>query len=246
MTTLRQLSVGLLLLVGGALFAQDKPQDPPKPEAPKPDEKFRPEAPKAEEEADLTPEKAMQMLKEVRELQELAAELLNASAQGKALETEQALLSKLKGLLKDEEKANPQAAQKKILEKIERLMGKSEGSQKDAVDKMGEIIRRVKQGQGQGQGKPQPGQQQKQQQQQQQQGKRPQQPSNPATSPYDPGRNSDPINKFRSTADRTGRWGDLPARLREPILNGKRDLDDYPPEFQQLLKEYFKELSGEK
>lgn len=245
MTTLSRLSLAFLTLFPGVLFAQERPQEPPKPEAPKQSEKFRPEAPKPEEEADLTPEKAIQMLKEVRELQELAAELLNASAQGKALETEQELLSKLKGLLKDEEKADPQAAQKKILEKIERLMGKSEGSQKDAVDKMGEIIRRVKQGQGQGQGKPQPGQQQKQQQQQQQ-GKRPQQPSNPATSPYDPGRNSDPINKFRSTADRTGRWGDLPARLREPILNGKRDLDDYPPEFQQLLKEYFKELSGEK
>jgi len=124
-------------------------------------------------------------------------------------------------------------------------MGKSEGSQKSAADKMGEIIRRAKQGQGQGEGKPQPGQQQKQQQQQQQSQKA-QQPSNPATSPYDPGRNSDPINKFRSKGDRTGRWGDLPSRLREPFLNGKRQLDDYPPEFQQLLQEYFKELSGEK
>ena len=122
----------------GAAFAQDKP------EAPKPDDKFRPEAPKKDEEEDLTPEKAMQMLKEVRELQELAAELLNASAQGKALETEEALLKKLKGLLEDDKKADPQAAQKKILEKIERLMGKSEGNQKDAVDKMGEIIRKAK------------------------------------------------------------------------------------------------------
>jgi len=50
---------------------------------------------------------------------------------------------------------------------------------------------------------------------------------------------------FRSKADRTGRWGDLPARLREPILNGKRQLDDYPPEFQELLKEYFKGLTGD-
>ena len=133
-------------LWAGAGWAQDdkKPQDPPKPDAPKPDDKFRPEAPKKDEEDDLTPEKAMQMLKEVRGLQELAAELLNASAQGKALATEQALIDKLKNLLSDEEKANPEAAQKKILEKIERLMGKSEGNQKDAVDKMGEIIRKAK------------------------------------------------------------------------------------------------------
>ena len=34
--------------------------------------------------------------------------------------------------------------------------------------------------------------------------------------------------------------------VREPILNGKRDLDDYPPEFQQLLKEYFEKLIGDK
>jgi len=125
-------------LWAGAAFAQDKP------EAPKPDDKFRPEAPKKDDDEELTPEKAMQMLKEVRELQELAAELLNASAQGKALATERALIDKLKSLLKDEDKTNPEAAQKKILEKIERLMGKSEGNQKDAVDKMGEIIRKAK------------------------------------------------------------------------------------------------------
>ena len=239
MKTLRWLCLVPFALWGGMAFAQDKPQDPPKP-----DDKFRPETPKKDDEEDLTPEKAMQMLKEVRELQELAAELLLASAQGKALETEQALLSKLKGLLKEEEKANPEAAQKKIMEKIERLMGKSEGNQKDAADKMGEIIRKAKSGQGQGQGPPKPGQPQKQQQQQQAQ--KPQQPSSPATAPYDPNRQGDPINKFRSKGDRTARWGDLPARLREPILNGKRDLDDYPPEFQQLLKEYFERMIGEK
>jgi hypothetical protein len=71
------------------------------------------------------------------------------------------------------------------------------------------------------------------------------QPSSPATSPYDPGRNSDPINKFRSRGDRTGRWGDLPPRLREAMLSGKRDLDDYPAEYRELLKEYFKSLSGD-
>jgi hypothetical protein len=241
MKMLSWLSLVPFALWAGTALAQDK-QDPP--EKPKPDDKFRPETPKKDEEEELTPEKAMQMLREVRELQELAAELLNASAQGKALSTEQALIDKLKTLLKDEEKSNPEAAQKKILEKIERLMGKSEGNQKDAVDKMGEIIRKVKSGQGQGQGQPKPGQQQKQQQQQQAQ--RPQQPSNPATAPYDPNRQGDPINKFRSKGDRTARWGDLPSRLREPILNGKRDLDDYPPEFQQLLKEYFEKMIGDK
>ena len=138
MSLARLLWLAPFALWAGTAYPQDKPQDP------KPDEKFRPEAPKKDEEEDLTPEKALQMLKEVNELQDLAAELLNATARGKALETEQALLQKLKGLLKEDDKKDSESAQKKILEKIERLMGKSEGSQKDAADKMGEIIRKAK------------------------------------------------------------------------------------------------------
>jgi hypothetical protein len=84
---------------------------------------------------------------------------------------------------------------------------------------------------------------QKQDQPQKQQAK-PTSPSSPAPAPYDPGRLGDPVNRFRSKGDRTGRWGDLPPRLREAMLSGKRDLDDFPPEFQELLREYFKELPG--
>jgi predicted RNase H-like HicB family nuclease len=126
-----------LALWAGAAIAQDQP------EKPKPDDKFRPEAPKKDEEEDLTPEKAMQMLKEVKDLQELASDLLNASSQGKALETEKELLDKVKKLIKEDPKST-EDAQKKVLQTIERLMGKSEGNQKDAVDKMGEIIRKAK------------------------------------------------------------------------------------------------------
>lgn len=61
--------------------------------------------------------------------------------------------------------------------------------------------------------------------------------------PYDPNRR-DPMHKFRSRGDRTGRWGDLPARIREAMLSGRRDLDDYPAEFQQILKEYMDALAG--
>lgn len=28
------------------------------------------------------------------------------------------------------------------------------------------------------------------------------------------------------------------------MLHGKRDVDDYPAEYQEMLKEYMKELSG--
>jgi len=29
------------------------------------------------------------------------------------------------------------------------------------------------------------------------------------------------------------------------MLSGKRDIDDFPPEFQQILKEYMKKLAEE-
>jgi len=112
-------------------------QDGPKP---KPEDKFRPEAPQKEDEEELTPEKAMAMLKEVRELMEKSEELLNTSSRGKALETEKEVLERLKELLKDD----PQATQKQILEKIERLMSKSEGQQQGAVERLAEIIRKAK------------------------------------------------------------------------------------------------------
>jgi hypothetical protein len=33
--------------------------------------------------------------------------------------------------------------------------------------------------------------------------------------------------------------------VRERALFGKRDIDDYPPEFQQFLKEYYKKIAEE-
>jgi ElaB/YqjD/DUF883 family membrane-anchored ribosome-binding protein len=214
--------------LASASWAQDKQDKPPS-------------TPK--EEAELSIEEAMKMLKEVGKLMETAEELLNDASRGKALETEKELMEKIDKLLKEDSKENPSDAQKKVLEKIQKLMGKSEKSQGQSADKMGEVIRRVKaaQGQGQGQpGQPQPGQQPKPQ------GQKPDQPSNPADKPYDPNRNGEPINKFRSKGDRTGRWGDLPARVREAMLSGKRAIDDFPAEYQQVLKEYMKRLADEK
>ena len=215
----------LVLSLAGSALAQDKPPANPK------------------EEAELSIEEAMKMLKEVGKLMETAEELLNDASRGKALETEKELMEKIDKLLKEDSKENPSEAQKKVLEKIQKLMGKSEKSQGKSADKMGEVIRRVKAAQGQGQpqpGQPQPGQQPKPQAQ------RPDSPQNPADKPYDPNRNGEPINKFRSKGDRTGRWGDLPARVREAMLSGKRAIDDFPAEYQQVLKEYMKRLADEK
>lgn len=96
-------------------------------------------APKEDHE-DLTPEKAIELLKEVQTLMTRSEDLLNDSSRGKALAMEEAILKRIDDLLKDD----PSAAQKKALEKIEKLMSKSEGSQKDAIERMAEIIRKAK------------------------------------------------------------------------------------------------------
>lgn len=119
----------LALLAGAPLWAQ---------------EERKPEPPKAGEEDELTPDKALAMLKEIEELMSRSEVLLNDSARGKALATEEKLVDKLKDLLKEDEKSNPATLQKQILEKIERMMKKTEGQQKDAAEKLGEIIRKAK------------------------------------------------------------------------------------------------------
>jgi len=207
-------------------------QDAPKPPAPQ----ERPGGP--EEEEELTPEKAMQLLKESRDLMGKSEELLLDSSRGKSLEAEKAALERLKKLL--EEEKDPSAAQKQILEKIKKLLEKTGKSQDQTIQKINEIIRKARSSSSSSSQK-----QQQQQQQQQQQTNRPQQPSSPAQRPYDPNRNNDPVNKFRSRGDRTSRWGDLPPRLREAMFSSRRDLDEYPPEFQEVIKEYMKRLAEE-
>jgi hypothetical protein len=224
-------TLALVLIFGVPALAQDKPPRQDRP----------PGAPK--EEAELTIEEAMKILKDCGKLMESAEELLNDASRGKSLETEKELMEKIDKLLKEDPKENPAEAQKKVLEKIQKLMQKSEKSEGDTIDKLGEVIRRVKAA-GQGPGQPQQGP--PQQQQPKPQSQRPDQPQNPADKPYDPNRNGEPINKFRSKGDRTGRWGDLPPRLREAMLNSKRSSDDFPAEYQQVLKEYMKRLADEK
>ncbi len=184
-----------------------------------------------DDEDQLTPEQAMEMLKDIQGMMTKAEELLNDSSRGKALATEKDLIEKLDRELRDD----PTALQKQILEKVKKLNERTEKKQKDAVDKLAELIKKAKSSSGQGKGeKKDP------------QGKnkaKPKNPSDPATDPYDPSRN-DPPSKFRSEADKTGSWGDLPAKVRDAMLHGRRDVDDYPAEFQQMLKEYMEKLSG--
>ncbi len=217
------------LAAGGIVLAQDPPAPPAPPERP------------GEEEEELTPEKAMQLLKEARDLMFRSEELLLDSSRGRSLETEKEVLERLKKLLEAEEKENPESSQKKVLETIQKLLRRTEKSQDEAVEKMKEIIRHARAMASQSSQQ----RSKKQQEGHQQQSSRPQQPGGPAQSPYDPNRTNDPINKFRSRGDRTGRWGDLPPRLREAMFSSRRDLDAYPPEFQEVIKEYMKRLAEE-
>lgn len=52
-----------------------------------------------------------------------------------------------------------------------------------------------------------------------------------------------PSSKFRSTADREGTWGSLPEKERVAILHQRSLIDEYPPEYQEILKEYYKALA---
>lgn len=114
-----------LALVAGTAWAQENPK--PK-----------------EEDEDLTPEKALALLKEAHGLMERTEELLNESARGKALATEAELVARLKKLLEEEVKEDPATVQKQILQKIQRMMEKSEGKQKTTIEKINEIIRKAK------------------------------------------------------------------------------------------------------
>lgn len=218
---------GAAIWAGAAVAAGA--QDQPVPPAP----------PEQEAEEELTPEKAMKLLKEARDLMGTSEELLLDSSRGRALESEKATLERLEKLLR----ADPSAAgiQGKILEKIRKLLEGARQSQDGTVQKLREIIRKARAASG----RSSPGQPRKPEPSPPQSGRPQSEPGAPAPRPYDPNRNSDPVNKFRSRGDRTGRWGDLPARLREAIFSGRRDLDEYPAEFQEAIKEYMKRLAAE-
>jgi len=222
-------------LVPPSAYSQDKPDPQPGKKQGEPRDKFRP-GPDPAGERELTPEETRLILEECRKLMAQSAQFLNDSSRGKALGTEKELIDKIDRLLQKDSAD----LQERVLEIIQQLMGRTEKSQGDAVEKLADVIRRARAEQGQvrrpgGEGKPE--------ERPDRRAQRPA-PNDSARLPYDPNRKDDPANTFRFKGDRTGRWGDLPPRLREAMLLGKRDLDDFPLEFQEPLKEYFKAMLG--
>jgi len=103
-------------------------------------EKEAPPGAEAPEEDELTPAQAMELLEDAHRMMGKAEELLNDSSRGKALETEKALMERLQRELKDE----PDAMQQRILAKVGKLVEKAEKKEKDAAEKLNEIIKKAK------------------------------------------------------------------------------------------------------
>ena len=234
-----------LLILCGYAIAQD---DGGKPNVPSPkSEEHNDKVPKpdADEEKELTPEEAVKLLGEIVDLMRLSEEMLNDSSMGSAIEKDAETLKKIEELLKDEQDKEPSTAQGEALKKIEKLLRKTEKKQTQAIDRINEIIKRAKEGQGQGDPKKQQQREKDKKQNQQNKPKMKPNANNPATSPYDPNRN-DPANPFKSLADKAGKWGELPPKVREQILQGEREIEKFPAEYQEMLKEYFKRLAEER
>jgi len=187
-------------------------------------------AQEGEEEDQMTPAQALELLNDAQRLMEKAEELLHDSSRGKAIETEKELMKRLERELKDE----PAELQKRILEKVGKLVEKAEKKEKDAAEKLNEVIRKARSAAGQDP------QKQQQQQKQDPAKSKPRQAGAPAKQVYDPNR-TDPPSKFKSRGD-SGSWGNLPAAVREAMRASSRD--DVPPEFQELWKRYYESLEG--
>lgn len=67
----------------------------------------------------------------------------------------------------------------------------------------------------------------------------PRRPWDTAREPYPQGRYEEP-SIFKSEDTRPGSWGQLPAAVRQAILDASRE--DVPPEFRELWKKYFESL----
>lgn len=106
---------------------------------PKKGDLFRPEDPQEEDDA-LTPEQAMQVLREIQDLMRTAAELLNDSARGKAIEADKDVIERLEKLLKEDK----ETLQKSVVQKIERLMRKAELREKQVIEKLQDLIKRAR------------------------------------------------------------------------------------------------------
>lgn len=106
--------------------------------------------PKEGEEEELTPQKAIQILREVQSLMQKSEDLLENSSRGKDLLTDEQVMKIILKELEEMKDPNPAEIQKKVVEKLKKLMEKSSGKQKEAADKMTELVKKIQSQSGQG------------------------------------------------------------------------------------------------
>jgi len=156
----------------------------------------------------------------------MAAMLLGAWVPGAAAQEDELTPAQVKELLKDAQRMMGQA--EALLH--ERSVEKAEKREKDAADKLDEVIKKARSSAARDRQSPQA--------RKQPAGKNAQ-PRNSATRSDDPKRADEP-SKFKSVATKTGTWGRLPPEVRRAMLAASKE--EVPPEFQELWKRYFESL----
>lgn len=134
--------------------------------------------------------------------------------------------------------------QEKALKELNKLFKNTKGSQKQAIKEISKLIKLARQ-QGQGQGSSQ-GQKQPQPKKIKPQNKQPQpqqkKPGHPADKPYE-ATGTLPHGLRPFTDDLAKKWGNLPPKLRDAILEMKQD--ELISEYLERLEKYFKILASE-
>lgn len=202
-------------------------------------------------EAEPPPADPLKTLEEAARLMAEAEEYLNSAAawKGAARGTEAERKLRL-----PEEPAAPgggaagqaQEKQSQAHEKLGKLLDDADRRQKDTIERINLLIRQARACESQGGGSPRPQlrpQPLPRSPRPQPQDQRPD-AGDRARRPYDPPPVSDRTAPPR-TADRTDRWGDLPPHVRDEAFQGRRQVDEFPAEYRDLLQEYYKRLSGE-
>jgi hypothetical protein len=176
-------------------------------------------------------EDARQMLEDLRKIAKLmgvAEELLHHASHGKDLQRDRELMEEIKKLVSGES----EEFQRRIMLLVEGLLLRGEAREKEIIELLRELIKKVRQKKGSGSGSG-GGQGQGPQ--------RPQKPGSPAQRPYDPARREQP-GPLRWSGSDTERWGDLPPKMRETLESSERELDEYPKEYQPELEEFYRNI----
>lgn len=196
------------------------------------DKELKPESP-VEEDINV-----FEVMKEIEERMSDAAEALSQATVWRAIQAQGQAQAGLDQTLKKQQEA---------MKRLNKLFRRTKDDQNEAIAKVNRLIKLARdmqissqQSQSQQPGQPQ---QQRPKKQPQQMQTSPKKPSQPAVKPYQAKGSSSP-NSGKHSGDVTRRWGELPPKLREAILQSKNEA--FLLGYMERLKRYFKILAEEK